>query len=203
MNPQHQALVESVRELYPLPHDEAHAYARQFRLKTLSKNEFFLREGEPAVLVGFVTEGVVREFFTNRNAREFNKNFALKGDFTGSYYDLIRQGPSTVSIQALAETEILVAPFQKVSEIFESSYHWQCYARKFVESLFMKKARRENELTTLSAQERYENFLRENPRLFSRIPHYQIASYLAITPVALSRIRKRLAPPARPQFFAK
>jgi CRP-like cAMP-binding protein len=43
----------------------------------------------------------------------------------------------------------------------------------------------------LNASKRYDAFLEEFPGLEQRIPQYQIASYLGITPVQLSRIRKR------------
>ncbi len=43
-----------------------------------------------------------------------------------------------------------------------------------------------------SAQARYETFLRDHADLVIRLPQYHIASYLGITDVALSRIRKRM-----------
>lgn len=186
------ALIKTVLKLSSIPEEEALDFANRFTSKTLTKGAFLLRAGEPALLAGFVSKGVVREYFSNKEAREFNKNFAFPGDFTGSYHDLISQTPSTVSIQAMAKTELLVAPFQEILEIFDSSLHWQRFARKFIENLFHKKARREYQLTCMSAQERYKALVKESPEILNQIPHYEVASYLAITPVALSRIRKRI-----------
>jgi len=194
MKQENQMLTRAVRQLSDIPEAEVKRFADKFYPRVLSKNSFLLREGEPALLAGFVTKGVVREYFTNQEGREFNKNFAFQGEFTGSYLDLISQKPSTVSIQAMARTEILTAPFQDIAEIFDSSYHWQRFARKLVEQLFEKKARREYQLATMSAKNRYETFASENPEMLDSLPHYQIASYLAITPVAFSRIRKRVSP---------
>ena len=56
---------------------------------------------------------------------------------------------------------------------------------------WVRKEIREIRLVTLSAEERYELFLNEYPGLEHRIPWYYIASFLGITPVALSRIRRK------------
>jgi DNA-binding MarR family transcriptional regulator len=57
----------------------------------------------------------------------------------------------------------------------------------------MKKSKRELSLLIQSAQERYLNLLTEQPELLQFIPLKYIASYIGITPQALSRIRKRIS----------
>ncbi len=41
-------------------------------------------------------------------------------------------------------------------------------------------------------EERYMQLIDRRPDLIQRVPQYQIASYLGLTPQSLSRIRKRL-----------
>jgi CRP-like cAMP-binding protein len=86
-----------------------------------------------------------------------------------------------------------------------SSYTWQafyaqmrhdigfleCYA-KFLERIFIVKEERENAFVKHSAERRYLDFCAAYPELKDSIPQQQIASYIGITPVALSRIRQRL-----------
>ena len=57
--------------------------------------------------------------------------------------------------------------------------------------LAMKKERREMEFLTLSAADRYALFTTRTPELEGRVTQKDIARYLGITPVALSRIRGR------------
>ena len=61
------------------------------------------------------------------------------------------------------------------------------------EDLFVKKSKREVSLLNLSAEERYLNLFKEQPHLLIHIPLKYIASYIGITPQALSRIRKRIS----------
>ncbi len=58
--------------------------------------------------------------------------------------------------------------------------------------LFERKRKREEDLLCLSAEDRYLNFLNCEPELAERLEQREIASFLRVTPVALSRIRKRL-----------
>jgi len=68
---------------------------------------------------------------------------------------------------------------------------WQEVAARYAEMLFAEKERREREFLSDDAATRYRTFLADSPDLESRLPQYFIASYLGITPVALSRIRGR------------
>ena len=57
----------------------------------------------------------------------------------------------------------------------------------------LKKELREHDLLCLSAEERYRNFLNDSPALVERITQMDMARYLGITPIALSRIKGRLS----------
>jgi len=57
------------------------------------------------------------------------------------------------------------------------------------EQFFIQKEKREIELVTLEAKERYQIFQKEHPGLDQQIPQYHIASYLGVSPTQLSRIR--------------
>jgi len=59
--------------------------------------------------------------------------------------------------------------------------------------LFLKKSKRELSLLHESAEQRYLNLFTEQPELIKQIPLKYIASYIGITPQALSRIRKRIS----------
>lgn len=45
----------------------------------------------------------------------------------------------------------------------------------------------------LSPEERYKKYVKDFPEIVNRVPDKHIANVLRITPVSLSRIRKRIA----------
>lgn len=158
----------------------------------LDSGEFFLEAGEIAQYSGFVIEGVLREFFITLKGQEFNKNFNLEGEFSGSLFDLITEEPSTASIQALTPVRLLICRFADLQDLYNRHKEWERIGRLLAENLFMIKARREWEFLTLSAEQRYTLLTQRNPALENRISQYHLASYLGISPVSLSRIRRRM-----------
>ena len=77
-----------------------------------------------------------------------------------------------------------------VRAFYDRSAYWQRFGRLNAERLYVKKARREAALLMDPPLARYEAFLREYGADAERIRGYHVASYLGITPEALSRLRK-------------
>jgi CRP-like cAMP-binding protein len=175
-----------------IPKKDCKELSLLFSEKYLFDKEYFLLAGERAKYVGLIISGGVREFFLNEKGDEFNKSFSFQNEMTGSYFDLLNQKESIANIQALMDTKLIIAPFDEILQFFDNNYHWQRLARVIAENLFLKKAQREYDFIALSAEERYRKFLKEYPSMANKIPQYHIASYLGITSVALSRIKKRI-----------
>jgi CRP-like cAMP-binding protein len=176
--------------------DEAWEDARpRFQEYRLDAGEYFLETGEIAQYSGFVLQGVLREFFITLKGQEFNKNFNLEGEFTGSLFDLITAEPSTASIQALTPARLLICQFADLQDLYNRHKEWERIGRLLAENLFLLKARREWEFMTLSAEQRYLLLIQKKPELEKRISQYHLASHLGISPVSLSRIRRQLGRP--------
>jgi len=158
-------------------------------IKQYKKKELFLQSGHMPIYSGYVFEGAFREYYTDKNDREFNKAFRFKGEFTGSYYDLHQQKPSLSTIEALADSTVVLIPHQKYQEMVQSDTFWLKVSYTIAHRLLMNKFEKEWALLTLTAVERYELLRKRYPELEQLVPSYHIASYLGITPISLSRIR--------------
>jgi CRP-like cAMP-binding protein len=190
MQPNHiQLLFKQLSLFTPLSTDAKEEVEQLFSFKLINKDDYFLQVGEKAKYIGFILSGAVREYYLDKQENEFNKAFCFKNDFTGSYYDLIKKEKSSVCIQALSNCELLIADFEKFQQLFRKNIVWLYISHSIITSLLLKKCEREKELLTLTATERYRLLMLQQPHLEDLIPHYQIASYLGITPISLSRIR--------------
>ncbi|MNI08038.1 hypothetical protein D3C73_610620 [compost metagenome] len=116
----------------------------------------------------------------------------MNNEFITSYSSLLQNAPSFFAIQALMDSQLIVIPYSDFQSLFARHICWERLGRIIVEQLFVKKETRERELLLLSAEARYLLFLEKYGQVVKHIPQYHIASYLGITPVALSRIRKKL-----------
>lgn len=91
----------------------------------------------------------------------------------------------------MTDCHLLVADFDKVTLLYKDFPKIESLARILAEHKFAIKEKREIELVTLEAKERYDIFKNEHPGLENQISQYHIASYLGISPTQLSRIRTK------------
>jgi len=185
-------LREALSQISPLSNEAWEAFEPSWEFKTLEQGDCLHTIGEPATQMAYVLEGTLREYFLTLDGIEFNKSFVFSGELAGSLFDLMRDDVSTATVQAIKPCELLVAPYDLMQGLYDQFDCFQRIGRIIAERLFLKKARREYEFLTMDAQHRYLSLIQENPRWEQELPQYHLASYLGVTPVALSRIRSRV-----------
>ena len=172
------------------PESQWREFASGLRLRTLDKGEYLVRAGEQARTVSFVCSGLLRMFYLRRDGRELNKSFVCPPGFVGAFEALLSGNESRLSIQTLEPCTLLEIDYALATSFYERDVFWERFGRLLAERLFVKKARREAAFLMDTALQRYELFLVEHPEIAGRIPDYHIASYLGVTPEALSRLRR-------------
>ena len=76
--------------------------------------------------------------------------------------------------------------------MFERFPKFEILFRKLSEELLAKQQINFDEFKTSSPEQRYLNLLQNRPDLIQRVPQHQLASFLGITLVSLSRLRARI-----------
>ncbi|MCC5808988.1 MAG: Crp/Fnr family transcriptional regulator [Ectothiorhodospiraceae bacterium] len=175
-----------------LPATEWNYAAPHFTLRRFARGEYLARADEVMTHSFHIVEGLVRLFYTTADGREHNKGFAPEGRVVGSSASKILGQPARFDIQALEDTAALSLPFSISDELVDRHPAWERLRRLLLERLFLEKEQREMEFLLCNAQARYCRFMAHESELAKRIPLHHIASYLGMTPVALSRIRRRL-----------
>lgn len=187
------ALYAQLTRLGPMAPATFAAMLESSEERSIEKQAFFSQPGEAVRHFAIVLEGLVRHYYVDAKGRESVKAFRGPGEFSAPYAELIQRKPSRTFIQALAPTRLLTFEVEHFEALAEGSLELQRLARRFVEQHFVTKEQREYEFLQLSAEQRYQQFCAERPEHLSHIPQHQVASYIGITPVALSRIRARVA----------
>lgn len=162
------------------------------RPKTIAKGRHFLHAGDTPTQFGFILSGLFRYYYVDRKGHEFTKDFIPQGRFVISYSAMIQGRESFFAIQALEDSRVLVITYRDWQSLIGSHICWTRVVSVLIERAFMWKEKREKEFLLDDAETRYRTFLDEFPGLEKRVKQYLIASYLGITPVALSRTRKKL-----------
>lgn len=183
---------EALDKLVPIPPSEWDAFAALTSHRRLTKREHFVQAGEATGALGFCVRGLLRLYYVTPDGSEYNKNFCARHDFVACYGALLQQVPAYFSIQALTDSELIMVCYSVFVALSKRHVCWERLGRVIAERLYLHKEMRERELLMLPAEARYQQFLQRMGPQAEQIPLYHVAGYLGITPVALSRIRRRL-----------
>jgi CRP-like cAMP-binding protein len=166
-------------------------FEKYLQLKSVAKKQLLLRVGDTPTTFGIVVSGILRVYYVHEDGKEFTKTFRRTGDYVGALAEILLDVPSRVHVEAVVDSEVLVGDFKYFKKLLEQSWKWERVFRTIVQESYLEKEQREYEFLQLSASERYENFKFRYADIVDRLPKHQIASYLGITAVALSRLSSK------------
>jgi len=161
-------------------------------LEYFPKDSFLIKQGDKSDYVYFIVVGLLRFFYVTKEGKERNKSFSKESQFAGAFAFSATKEPSRFFIQALEPTYVLSIKLKGLDALFQSSHAWSNLGRLYLESLVKRKTIREASFLMDTAEVRYRSLLSEDPDMMKRLPLFHIASFLGITDVALSRIRKTM-----------
>lgn len=160
------------------------------KLRSLTRKEDLLRHGDRWDKFFYIQSGILRMFYIDLEGKESNKAFFGEGQCIWPVAPMDRNTSILFNIAAIPQTELLTCQFEPVYQLLHQAGCWERFALPFAERLLESKFHREHDFLQLSASERYQKMLATYPSLIDRIPDYHLASYLGITNVSLSRLKK-------------
>lgn len=182
-------LKETLNKIIPFESEALECLMGLFVEIKLNKGDVFAKKGEYSKKIAFVQSGVLRAYYSNDKGEEYNKTFFTETSFVGAYSSLVTGERNLIDIDCLTPCTLLVAEYHKIMALYNAFPQVERLSRILAERFFVSKEKREIELVTLEAKDRYSIFQKEHPTLEQLIPQYHIASYLGVSPTQLSRIR--------------
>jgi CRP-like cAMP-binding protein len=188
----HDLLRKSIKALSNIPDELVDRLFSICRIVHVKKGQQFLRAGDIPEYMGFNLNGIFRLYYIDDDGNDLTKGFSTVGKFVVSYSALVQQRPSYFSIEAMVDTDILHFKYSQWMQMAEDDIRWYPFFFKLVESVYIMKEMREKSFLLDDATSRYLSFREDYPGLEDKIKLYHVASFIGITPEALSRIRKTL-----------
>jgi len=161
-----------------------------FSEERFKKSEMIIKENDRVEYVYFIVSGLLKLFYTDRDAKEHIISFSMEDWWETDYMAFYTQTRATQSLQCLEDTLVLKLSFD--------GYHRLLKEVPKMTDFFLKKAvgghisnqRRILSLITMNAKERYEQFIKFYPVLVQRIPKTVLALYLGVSRETLSRLSR-------------
>ena len=158
----------------------------------LRKDAYFAEAGKVVRQTGFMTEGILRNYYYNSKGEEITKYFVEENNVVICKASFDNEVPATSYLQAVTDCRLIIFPKKNWEEISGTVMIWDSLMQKIISMALVRKVERISPLVSQDATTRYLEFLENYPGLANRVPLSYIASYLGITQQSLSRIRKNI-----------
>lgn len=163
------------------------------KMKLVKVNEIFISQGMICRNVYYVQKGIVRCFYITDDAEEKTIIFRKESDFFGIPEGLFENKATKQFWQALEDCELYEISHDFIEKMSQNNVTVMKTRIELVQKMTLQALTRVESFVLYSPLQRYQNLLDVQPEIIQRVADKHIASYIGVTPVSLSRIRKRLA----------
>ena len=185
-------LLTQLRQVYKVSDKDCTRLIQLFEPLEVKKNEHLFRSGEIARHVYFIDKGCLRQYYINNNGEERTIYFKVEDGWCSELVSFLDNKPTELNLQALEDSKLQIINQKNwIYAVTQIQSFTLGFIRAQQDTNYMLK-KRLAEATVETPEEKYLRFIKEEPILLQRVPLYHIASYLAMTPETLSRIRKKI-----------
>ena len=179
--------------LNELSSSDVFEFLQQTQLIELNAGDVFLEQGSLKNNIYFIKHGLIRSYYTDKKGEEITNRLRYENQLIAAYEILFFNQAARFNFQALEKSELFVINFNELRKIIEQNTKLDSGRRYFMMNILSESLSALDDFILLSPEQRYLKFIQDHPVLLNRAPIKYIANVLGITPVSLSRIRKRIS----------
>lgn len=188
----YQLLKQNISNHIDISDEDFHLFSNYFSDKSMTKKEYFLKQGDICKYEAFVVNGCFRVFTSDKKGNEHVWYFAIRDWWLSDIDSFTNQKSSSLSIQALEQSELLVISKSDKEKAYSQIPKIERLYRIMTQKFLASNQRRIIQNHSLTADQRYQYFLANYPQIAEKLTNLQIASYLGITHEFLSKIRRKI-----------
>ncbi|MBO9728112.1 MAG: Crp/Fnr family transcriptional regulator [Chitinophaga sp.] len=188
-----QQMHELLRKQVDISDEDWQLFSSRFEQKIYPPKTFYLKAGETENYLTFVDSGLLRFYVEDKEGNETTIGFSFEGWFMSIFSSFYTRKPSMCYGETLTETHTWRMHYDDLQEMYRRLSIVERIGRLATEQLLLLKSERELSFLLKSAEERYLDLFQKAPYLLQQVPLKYLASYIGVTPQALSRIRKRIS----------
>lgn len=168
-------------------------FANATKIRRLKKGEYIVHVGEVMNEVYFMEKGITRGYFLDVNGKDVTDCFSFYcGSTVVPFCQLKTNVPSSMTIEVLEDAKFFCIPISSVIELQKKYLEVTMLYNQLLIKALNEHWGLKQILNSYTAVQRYQWFLEKYPGLSYRVSNKYIASFLGMTPVTLSRLRRTL-----------
>ena len=189
----HELVLKNISKHIDLNDEEIAFFISLLKCEEIPKKHFILKEGQICKAISFVHAGTLRAYYIDKDGRESTIMFAVADWWITDMFCFINQQPAMLHIEAVENSVIFQLQKNDLDKLYIQIPKFEKFFRIMMQNAYIREQLRVIQNLSLSAEERYNNFLTKYPQIVKQVTQKQIASYLGITPEFLSAIRANKA----------
>ena len=179
-----------MQQMIDVSTEELDQFLQHASLKTYQRQEILSAPNVVPNEIFFINSGMVRVVINDNDGVAHTVHFALENQFIADYSNFIQNSPAICTLQAIEETKVVILPRSAIEWGYQQLKEGQKMGRLIAEFYFIYQDNRIKNMYARTPKERYDSICEVFPNIHNRVPQHMIASYLGITPVHLSRLKK-------------
>ncbi|QNF32193.1 Crp/Fnr family transcriptional regulator [Adhaeribacter swui] len=183
-------IIKFITSYVALSPEEIDLVNEQNQIISYKKGTLLLSEGEYAKECYFILKGCIRSYYLV-NGEERTTEFYNETQGINPVSYLTKQ-PSEYYLACEEDCEVAISSAERSEKLIRNVPKLEALIMQMSKELLVQNQVSFDNFKNLSPEMRYLKLLETRPELFNRVPLNHIATYLGITPVSLSRMRKRI-----------
>ncbi|GEO68294.1 Crp/Fnr family transcriptional regulator [Levilactobacillus acidifarinae] len=171
----------------------------KFQTQTVPAQTTLLAAGDVATTLYLIVQGSLRMWRTTASGKDITFQFFFENQPVASFESFYLQQPSESAITTLEPTTLLTLSKTNFDVLRQAYPEFEVSLNRWLCERFMAYRRRVYTQLQATPTGRYQALVADNPEVLDRVPLHEIATYLGMTPVSLSRIRSRLGRETSPE----
>ncbi len=175
-------------------YQDIYDYPGKIQILEYSSGTIFIEPQDFDGHLYFIKKGLVRAYYTKSDDYERDRTLFIRkeNNFFGDYHALILNKPTILNYECLEDCIFYKFNFSEILLYMKKDPKVLTFGFSLLMKLLGDYLSRSEDFIFLNAESRYIKFIEQNPDLLQRTSAKYISSLLGITPVSLSRLKKRI-----------
>lgn len=185
------SILTNIKRYVTLTDEEEDRITSVIKTSRVKKKQYIIQPGFVCQNRTYIVEGAFRVFYLDDEGKEHTVSIGVEDWYVTDFHSYINQSPALNFAEALEDSIIFQMRYEDIEPLCKEIHALSEYFRLTTEKAFAFSRRRVVSNISMTAEQRYDDYVEKYPNIVNRVPQYVLASYLGMSAEFLSKIRKR------------